>query len=89
MCTCNQKNKDAAAIFLKQKHGDKVKLGTLVSLVNQSALKTENKLIAIGYDEYELRGHPVKKDGTLGKSKQYRVPMVHSYCPHCGEKLAP
>jgi hypothetical protein len=87
MCDCKQKNKDAATIFLKEKHGEKVKLGTIVSLVNESALKLENKLIAVGFDEYEVGGHPVKRDGSLGNLKRYRVPVIHSYCPHCGEKL--
>ncbi|MGI4759593.1 MAG: hypothetical protein ACRYF0_02715 [Janthinobacterium lividum] len=88
MCTCKQKNKEAAPAYLKEKYGEKLKVGTLASLVNEAALKVDNQLLAVGFDEYEVWAMPVKKDGSIGNSKRFRVPILHTYCPHCGEKLA-
>lgn len=86
MCDCKAKNKEAATVYLKQKHGDKLKVGSLASLVNEAGARIGNRLVAVGFDEYEVWAMPVKRDGSLGNSKKFKVPFIHSFCPHCGEK---
>lgn len=38
------------------------------------------------YSEFEYKLTPVKKDGTIGKTKTQTINIGHSYCPFCGEK---
>ena len=87
MCECKKKNQEAATVYLKEKHGENLKVGSLASLVNEAGLIVENRMIAVGFDEYQVWAMPVKKDGSLGNSKKFKVPFIHAYCPHCGEKI--
>jgi hypothetical protein len=87
MCECKQNNRIAAVKYIEENFSGTLKLSSLAAnLVNEAGLKVENKLIAVGFDEYEVWVMPIKKDGSLGNSKKRRIPFIHSYCPHCGEK---
>jgi hypothetical protein len=87
MCDCNKSNTAAAIAFLQEKHGEKFQVSELgAGLVNRGGRLVENRLVSVGYDEYSVLVQPIKKDGSRGTSQKRMVPVVHSYCPHCGEK---
>jgi hypothetical protein len=89
MCECIKKNTAAAVAFLQEKHGENFQVSELgAGLVNEGARQIENRLVSVGYDEYSAWVEPIKKDGSRGNSQKRVVPVVHSYCPHCGEKYS-
>lgn len=85
MCECVKRNEEATIAFFKEKYPT-AKVNEQASLVNQAAAKSGNKLVAVSFDEYQVWVQLQKRDGSPGKSKKLKVPFVHSYCPHCGEK---
>ena len=88
MCNCKEHNRIAAVKYIEENFGGTLKLSSMfASLVNEAGLKVDNRLIAVGFDEYEVWVMPVKKDGSLGNSEMRRIPFIHSFCPHCGEKI--
>ncbi|MVN76921.1 hypothetical protein GO988_11355 [Hymenobacter sp. HMF4947] len=89
MCECKKKNQIAAVKYIEENFGGTLRVSSLAaSLVNEAALKVDNVLVAVGFDEYEVWVMPIKKDGSVGNSKKRRIPFIHSFCPHCGEKVA-
>jgi hypothetical protein len=87
MCECVAQTRIQVATHFATKLAGKAEVDEKASLHNQGIRQVGNKLVAVGYDEYRLRTWPLKKDGTkTGKEKMERIEVVHSYCPHCGEK---
>jgi hypothetical protein len=89
MCECKKKNTEAAIAYLKENFSNKFQVSELAAgLVNEAGLRIDNRLVAVGFDQYSVWVQPIKKDGSRGNSKKHMVTFIHSYCPHCGEKYA-
>jgi hypothetical protein len=87
MCECKKKNTEAAIAYITEKFKNKFQVSdTAAGLVNEGGMRVGNRLVAVGFDQYAVWVQPIKKDGSLGKSRQQMVPVVHSFCPQCGEK---
>jgi len=87
MCDCASNLKSKIAEHAKAAYAGKREVEETAQLHNQGMRLLGNKLIAAPYDEYRIRTYPLKKDGTkTGKEKVEVLEVVHSFCPHCGEK---
>jgi hypothetical protein len=89
MCECIKNNTAAAIAYLQENHGKEFQVNELgAGPVNMAGRLVENRLVSVGYEDYSVWVQPIKKDGSRGNSRKRLVPFIHSYCPHCGEKLS-
>lgn len=84
MCNCITKVEDSAIKRLVDEKGVTVLSGGLKQI--GFSLKERSGMGVSTYTDYEYRGTRPKRNGMPSKPFTKRTPVLHSYCPFCGEK---
>jgi len=84
MCNCIKELKDKSLTKLRENHPNDV-IGDDVEISNTGIIFSTPIRVA-SYNELEYKLKRRKKDGTLMKSINKRISLMHNYCPWCGER---
>ena len=84
MCDCLKVACNQVLEHFKNKHGDDALLAN-PSCQNQDLIISKGSMQLRTYNTVEVDFTPKKKDGTLGKKRKLTMPVLHAFCPSCGQ----
>lgn len=86
MCNClNKSEQKLAAHLIVDKGLTNVKQSHYANTAFTFDKKVEGGRVL--YLPFEIEYVPIKKDGTPGKQKTFKVNVTPSFCPFCGKSL--
>ena len=82
MCDCITKVSDATIKRLVEEKKITVFSGHLL----ETGIIYQNGVSASTYTNFEYRGERELANGKMSKQFRKSIPVIHSFCPFCGEK---